>query len=55
MIYPQNSSRYANSTMTNTIDIMLEILDNISDKWKEEKIFIYGQGTDVCSDPTHAF
>jgi len=41
--------------MANTIDIMFEILDNISNKWKEEKIFIYGQGTDSCSDPTHAF
>ena len=41
--------------MANTIDIMFEILDNISNKWKEEKIFFYGQCTDMYSDPTHAF
>nr|QBK92437.1 MAG: hypothetical protein LCPAC401_00750 [Pithovirus LCPAC401] len=41
--------------MTNTIDIMFELFDNISDEWKEEKIFIYGQNTDMNLDPFHAF
>jgi len=30
---------------------MLELLDDISDEWEEEKIFIYGQRSDVYSDP----
>ena len=39
--------------MTNTIDIMFELLDNISDEWEEEKVFIYGQHSDLNTDPTN--
>jgi len=30
---------------------MFELLDNISDEWKKEKIFIYGQHNDLNTDP----
>ena len=41
--------------MTNTINIIFELLDNISDKWKEEKIFVYGQVEDGYEHLANSF
>ena len=42
-------------TSIDTINVLIDLLDSLSDEWKTPKYFILGQSTDGCSDSSNFF